>query len=237
MKCETLLLALALGIHIPNVVSQLVLPNFFNRRSDSVNAAAHCQEPIMNVPNIALPASDDQGTPSGGADDVIISDVIGAQRVINIFAGFTRDIDTISKRLDDNTQNTTVLAPLNSEIQKLPRKPWEDPNDYKALGQSAYDGKDGEDRAHRNLRRFIEAHMIPVSPWKEGEKVESLGGGKVWWEGRGDKRTVYSADLAFRFKSPLTLLKIQPGNIEVSSIANRVSNGEVWVIKGALNYE
>ena len=31
--------------------------------------------------------------------------------------------------------------------------------------------------------------------------------------------------------------KIQPGNIEVSSIANRVSNGEVWVIKGALNYK
>lgn len=38
-------------------------------------------------------------------------------------------------------------------------------------------------------------------------------------------------------KSWLTRLKIQPGNIEVSDIANRVSNGEVWVIKGALNYE
>jgi hypothetical protein len=38
-------------------------------------------------------------------------------------------------------------------------------------------------------------------------------------------------------KSQLIQLKIQPGNIEVSSIANRVSNGEVWVINGALNYE
>lgn len=32
-------------------------------------------------------------------------------------------------------------------------------------------------------------------------------------------------------------MKVQPGNIEVSSIASRVSNGEVWVLKGALNYE
>ncbi len=31
--------------------------------------------------------------------------------------------------------------------------------------------------------------------------------------------------------------QVQPGNIEVSSIANEVSNGEVWVLKGYLNYE
>ena len=31
--------------------------------------------------------------------------------------------------------------------------------------------------------------------------------------------------------------KVHPGDIEVSSIANKVSNGEVWVLKGCLNYE
>lgn len=31
-------------------------------------------------------------------------------------------------------------------------------------------------------------------------------------------------------------VQIQPGNIEVSSIANRVSNGEVWILKNCLNY-
>lgn len=192
MKCATVLAALTLSSQVSNVVSQLVLPNLFNRRSDSVDFAAHRQKPIMNIPNSALPPSSDRSTSSGGAGDVTISDVIGNARIINIFAGFTRDIDTISKRLDDNTQNTTVLAPLNSEVQKLPRKPWEDPEDYKTLGANAYDGKDGEDRAHRNLRRFVEAHIIPVSPWKEGEKVESLGGGKVWWESKGDRKTVRS---------------------------------------------
>ena len=31
-------------------------------------------------------------------------------------------------------------------------------------------------------------------------------------------------------------VQIQPGNIEVSSIASRVSNGEVWILKSCLNY-
>jgi len=29
---------------------------------------------------------------------------------------------------------------------------------------------------------------------------------------------------------------IQPGNIEVVQVADKVSNGEVWVIAGVLNY-
>ena len=189
MRPITLVSALTLSAHLPNAFSQLVLRNLFDRRSDSVKPA-HRQEPIMNGPNIVLPPTNDGDRPSGDVSDVMISDVIGKERGINIFAGFTRDIDSISKRLDDKAQNTTVLAPLNSEIQKLPRKPWEDTKDYKELGGNAYDGKDGEDRAHRNLRRFVEAHIIPASPWKEGEKVDSLGGGKVWWERKGEKKSV-----------------------------------------------
>ncbi|KAI4121104.1 MAG: hypothetical protein LQ338_006565 [Usnochroma carphineum] len=168
--------------------------------------------------NIPLPGFGGQKNSSADAGDTVISDVIGTDRAINIFAGFTRDIDAISKRLADKSQNTTVLAPLNSEIQKLPRKPWEDPKDYGTLGQSAYEGSAGEDRAHRNLRRFVEAHVIPASPWKEGEKIKSAGDEKLWWEAREGTRF------------------IQPGNLEVSSIANRVSNGEVWILKGVVNY-
>ncbi|KAL8919162.1 MAG: hypothetical protein Q9208_006922 [Pyrenodesmia sp. 3 TL-2023] len=168
--------------------------------------------------NIPLPGFGGGKDSYPDAGDVIISDVIGKDRAINIFAGFTRDIASISKRLNDDGCNSTVLAPLNSEIQKLPRKPWEDPKDYGALGQGAYDGSAGEDRAHGNLRRFVEAHILPASPWKEGETVKSVGGRELWWEDKGGTRT------------------IQPGNIEVSSIANRVSNGEVWVLKGVLNY-
>jgi len=77
----------------------------------------------MNIPNIFMPPSKGDHDSQGGSDGLSISDVIGKERTINIFAGFTRDIDSISERLNDNEQNTTVLAPLNSAFQKLPRKP------------------------------------------------------------------------------------------------------------------
>ena len=174
-----------------------------------------------NAPGIQLPpAPSNDDTPSAPPPngDVILSDVIGNQRSINIFASFTRDISAVSTRLDTTTLNTTVLAPVNSAISDLPRKPWEDPRDYETLGEYAYDGQAGEDRAHRNLRRFAEAHVIPTSPWKEGEKVRSMGGGEVWWEKKDGKAVV------------------QPGDVEVDRIVSRVANGEVWILKGVLNY-
>ena len=188
MKISASILLLTIPLQASVASTQLLLPNFF-RNSAAKPASRDTQNPIMNIPNILVPPSKD-GEPSGGSDSLSISDVIGKERAINIFAGFTRDIDTISKRLNDENQNTTVLAPLNSALQKLPRKPWEDPEDYSALGENAYKGQSGEDRAHSNLRRFSEAHIVPVSPWKEGEKVETLGGGKVWWESKDGDRMV-----------------------------------------------
>ena len=188
MKTSASVLLLTVFLQASIATAQLLLPNFF-RNSPAKAASRDTQNPIMNIPNILLPPSKDD-EPSAGSDSLSISDVIGKERTINIFAGFTRDIDTISKRFNDDKQNTTVLAPLNSALQKLPRKPWEDPEDYSALGEKAYEGQSGEDRAHSNLRRFSEAHIVPVSPWKEGEKVETLGGGKVWWESRDGDRIV-----------------------------------------------
>lgn len=124
-----------------------------------------------------------------GSSAVTIADVLGSQKNINIFSGFTRDIETVSQRLE-GSENTTLLAPLNSAITRLPRKPWEDPQEYAALGQNAYEGQSGEDRAHKNLRRFVEAHLVPKSPWIEGDKVQTLGGDTVWWEQKNGKKVV-----------------------------------------------
>jgi hypothetical protein len=180
------------------------------------------QEAIMN-PGIQLPTKEgerEDGPPSTSPPngDVILSDVIGSQRSINVFASFTRDISSVSSRLDTAGLNTTVLAPINSALSALPRKPWEDPEDYAKMGAEAYSGKDGEDRAHGNLRRFTEAHVVLASPWKEGEKVERMSGGELWWETKDGK----------------TL--IQPGNVEVDRVVSKVANGEVWVLKDVLNY-
>ncbi|KAL7620634.1 hypothetical protein AAE478_009629 [Parahypoxylon ruwenzoriense] len=180
------------------------------------------QTPLMDpvgpvIPPSHQPAGPEKPPPKGG---VLISDVMGRDRSINIFAGFTRDIASVSSRLDNSSLNSTVLAPRNSAVEKLPRKPWEDPKEYEALGANAYEGEDGQDRAHRNLMRFVEAHVIPTSPWSEGEKVKTLldGDREIWWETKDGAKV------------------IQPDGIEVDSVASRVGNGEVWVLKGVRNY-
>ncbi|KAI1076147.1 hypothetical protein F5B20DRAFT_584496 [Whalleya microplaca] len=205
-------------IFAATVIAQLVIPY------DGIRPNSHDQTPlIMDPVGPALPPSPPsdgkppQAPPAQGG--VLISDVMGRDRSINIFAGFTRDVASISGRLDDSSKNSTVLAPLNSAVEKLPRKPWEDPREYDTFGANAYEGEDGQDRAQRNLQRFVEAHVVPASPWQEGEKVKPLYGDRdIWWEMKDGVKV------------------IQPDEIEVDSIASRVGNGEVWIVKGVRNY-
>ncbi|CAI7590477.1 unnamed protein product [Penicillium glandicola] len=173
------------------------------------------------LPGIVQPQKtapgEDVNSKYGGSP--IISDVLPKTKGINIFARLTRDFEPIANRLNDASKNITVLAPRNSVIQALPRKPWENPEDYKKFGGvNAYEGQDGQDRAKRNLERFVEAHLIPASPWRVGEEVETLAGEKLKWTKEGDK------------------IFIQPGNIEVDSVAEKVHNGEVWVLNDVINY-
>lgn len=156
------------------------------------------QHPILDGPGPAMPPSDKQPSgnpptdpPAGGPGTVILSDVMGRDRSINIFAGLVRDVEGVSRRLDDQSQNSTVLAPLNSAMEKLPRKPWEDPQEYDKLGADAYEGDEGWKRAQRNIRRFVETHVVPQNPWAEGEKVKTLDGdGEVWWEEKDGVKVV-----------------------------------------------
>lgn len=147
----------------------------------NLNLGPAIPPPAKESPSFSAPAD---------GDTVILSDVLGNDRSINIFAGFTRDFATISQRFEDSSLNTTILAPLNSAVMALPRKPWEDPEDYEKLGAEAYEGEEGEERAHRNMRRFVEAHVVPVSPWKEGEKAKTLAGGEIWWESQDGVKKV-----------------------------------------------
>ncbi|KAJ5936244.1 hypothetical protein N7454_005542 [Penicillium verhagenii] len=198
--------AVVLGLSIPNTLRKTPL------------GLSQNQHPMMDkyIPEIIKPQP---AGPDGDTDSPVISDVLPKTKGINIFAQLTRDFDPISSRLNDASKNITVLAPRNSAVQALPRKPWEDPEDYAKFGDvNAYEGQDGQDRARSNLERFVKAHLIPVSPWNEGEEVESLGGEKLKWTKEGDK------------------IFIQPGNVEVDSIAERVANGEVWVLNNVINY-
>jgi hypothetical protein len=151
----------------------------------SFATASQKQSPIMNNLDPSLPPTQQLNN-----DTVILTDVLGRDRSINIFAGFTRMINSVDERLGDANTNTTILAPLNSAITSLPRKPWEDPKDYMMLGADAYEGEDGEDRAHANLKRFVEAHIVTESPWVERVVAETLNGERVWWETKNGMRVV-----------------------------------------------
>jgi hypothetical protein len=145
------------------------------------------QTPLRNY---IMPPADEVST------GVIISDVIGKTQNIAIFSGLIRDIDDVAGRLDNAAQNATVLAPDNSVMRDLQRKPWEDPKEYNALGANAYEGSAGQDRARKNLERFVQRHVVPESPWEEGKKVKTLAGNEVWWETKDGQKKV---SRVFRF--------------------------------------
>ncbi|KAM4067290.1 hypothetical protein HRG_001266 [Hirsutella rhossiliensis] len=158
---------------------------------------------------------------------VPLADILGTHRSLTSFSSVTRmhpsslASDVLSQTATASSSTTIVLAPLNSAIDALPRKPWEDPDDYAALGQSAYDGAQGQDRANANLRRFVDRHLVVVEAaaagWPRGQRATSLAGRELWWDDDGSGN---------RF--------VMPDHVEVERVASRVATGEVWMLKGVL---
>lgn len=204
MKTKTPVL-LALSAAATFSTAQLI-PYFYSRPSPSPQRYSLAQ---------------DQSAMSSSSSSAMIADVIGTDKHINIFAGLTRDVYSVTSRLSDTNLNTTVLCPLNSAITGLPRKPWEDAEQYAEFGTNAYEGQQGSERAEENLKRFVEGHVVLNAPWKEGEKRQTMmgKGQEIWWEEGKDG-----------------VRKIMPGNVEVDSVTKRAANGEVWALKGVVDY-
>lgn len=124
-------------------------------------------------------------------DPICISDILPKVRAINTYAALTRDFETSRGQLSDPSKNMTVLAPRNKAVHDMPHKPWEDPEEYRALGEAeAYQGKEGQERARRNLEKFVEGHILPVCPWGEGQQVTTLGGKTLSWVREGERKVV-----------------------------------------------
>ncbi|TQV96474.1 hypothetical protein V2A60_003128 [Cordyceps javanica] len=166
---------------------------------------------------------------AGAADDhpvqpaVRLSDTLGSNRALSTFSSFAREHAAAAARLSDGDgdgDGTTVLAPLNSAVEALPRKPWEDERELGELGAQAYEGEEGKGRADANLGRFVEAHLVTRSPWPAGTKAKTMAGTEVWWEERDDGTRV-----------------VMPGKVEVDKVAIEVANGQIWILKGVLKFE
>ncbi|EYE91840.1 uncharacterized protein EURHEDRAFT_380765 [Aspergillus ruber CBS 135680] len=148
----------------------------------------------------------------------IIADILSKTRLVNTYASLTREFESALSHINNPSKQITILAPRNSAIHNLPHKPWENPEDYERLGEvNAYEGREGKDRAQGNLKRFVEGHIVGVCPWGEGEEAETLCGKKVRWVRERDR------------------MVIEPGHIEVDHVAEKVSNGEVWILNGVLD--
>ncbi|KAL4728944.1 hypothetical protein ACLX1H_003350 [Fusarium chlamydosporum] len=169
---------------------------------------------LLNGQLPIMPSSDSPSV----QPSVALADILGSNRGLTSFSSFARMQPSTDTRLSDLSTNTTILAPLNSAVDALPRKPWEQPADYDAFGANAYEGDGGQDRARENMRRFVEAHLVPASPWEEEQKIKTLGGKEVWWVVKDGHKV------------------IMPDEVEVERVASQVGNGELWILKGVLNY-
>lgn len=161
--------------------------------------------------------------PSGSP---LLGDIIPLDKQISIFSGLTRSVESISQMLADRAHNTTVLAPSNAAVARLPRKPWEDPDDQ---GEELYRGQEGEDRATRNLRRFVEAHCVQASPWPRGARVRTVEGVELWWGAAGGDGAGEDDGEGKR--------SIMPQGVEVLQVKDDVANGQLWIIDGVVNYK
>lgn len=178
--------------------AQLLYPLLYKEVKNSA-ASPDSNQQVLHPHSDSMSYSSDEptGTP-------LLADVLPQDPSISIFSDLTRRIESISTRVSNREVNTTVLASSNVAITKLPRKPWEDPDDEGAGGNifsEIYKGLAGEDRATKNLRTFVEAHCVDVSPWPKGEKVKTLQGKEVWWnvDDRGIRRVCYAFHLSYGF--------------------------------------
>ena len=123
----------------------------------------------------------------------LLTDILSKVPLLKTYASLTRDFPSAHSQLNDPSKRITVLAPRNATVHDLPHKPWENPQEYERFGEvQAYAGREGHERARENLRRFVEAHVIPVCPWEEGVVVKTLGGKEAKWVRGEDGRMVVS---------------------------------------------
>jgi len=134
-----------------------------------------------------------------------------------IFTTFTDD--TQATRLSNESLNSTLLAPRNSALQTLPRKPWEDKsNDEQVTKHDSKDllwNKEAEDKARKNVEDFVAAHVVTKYPIQEGDNLPTLNGSTVSYKVKGGEKYIL------------------PGNIKVLS-EREAANGAIWVLDGVI---
>ena len=150
-----------------------------------------------------LPFLDNSMTPSTSSSPSL-TDLLTRSKS-SIFYGYIRESTSISTRLANPLGETTILAPLNSAILSLARKPHQGPPEPAEGHVVGYSGsrEDEQDRADY-LENWIKRHMIE---------------GKVELDEEKEYETLHQGEkVSFVKGSGEVKYKVMPGDVEVVEI-------------------
>ncbi|KAK9238797.1 hypothetical protein V1525DRAFT_374083 [Lipomyces kononenkoae] len=168
--------------------------------------------------NVLYGEVDNDVASKGTGVQLLMTDALGVDREISIFASLVRQVEGLMWRLQDRSQNTLVLAPNNEAMQKLKRKPWEGEETAEHS-----DPIDEERRAMENIARFVLSHVVNDYGFDAPGEKKKCGAGvsDLWYENEGDHMVVHAAK--------------KGGDIEADVMKSEsTGNGQVWTLNDVL---
>ncbi|GAA6014193.1 hypothetical protein JCM10207_006128 [Rhodosporidiobolus poonsookiae] len=147
-----------------------------------------------------------------------LADVLTRSRQARIMFDYLRDSAQVSTVLVDPSGSSTVLAPVDSAILALARKPHEGPESF---DEPDIRSNEEERRRAEYLEQWVKAHLVL-------EKVDLEADG---WDGK-EYTTMAGSTVRFA-TSDADGRKVLPGDVEVVG-EEQASNGKVLYLRGTL---
>ncbi|GAA6063427.1 hypothetical protein JCM10212_002613 [Sporobolomyces blumeae] len=152
-----------------------------------------------------------------------LADLLTRSRHSRLFYDYARESRSVSTRLADPREATTVFAPVDQAIISLARKPHEGPVKGRAASTAVVAGsREDEIEKAEYLERWIERHLVPTKvDLDEPSWYRTIEGHTTLELVKGDEEGSF---------------RVHPGNLEVVS-HEIASNGVVLYIRGVLPLE
>ncbi|GAA5898019.1 uncharacterized protein JCM6883_000895 [Sporobolomyces salmoneus] len=155
-----------------------------------------------------------------------LTDLLTRSKNSRLFYDYIRESTSVSTRLANPLESTTILAPISSAIVALPRRPHQGPPVPVEGHVEGYSGsREDEEARAEYLEKWIKRHLIADRIDLEDltKEYETLQGGEkisfVTSGGEGEE-----------------WLRVMPGDIEVVEI-EQASNGVILYLRGTLNLD
>ncbi|BGP14712.1 hypothetical protein JCM10213_002759 [Rhodosporidiobolus nylandii] len=175
---------------------------------------------VVDSPPPLLVMGDDHFVPSSSSPT--LADLLTRSKTARMFYGYSRDSAAVSTLLLDSTGSVTVLAPTDSAITALARKPHQGPPPRNADGGEVRASVEDERAAAEYLERWCKAHIV-----LERVQLEEDG-----WEER-EYATMAGTMVRFARSADGKGRTLLPGDVEVVG-EETASNGKVLYLQGTV---